>query len=93
MYYENQIVISIHLNFNLFKEEENDADIKVFREPKKLIDRCKYNFIKRKIDYLFKFKWKSAELHYNPNIHQSKIIQEATKNINEDFIEILQPQD
>ena len=35
MYYENQIVISVHLNFNLFKEEENDADIKVFREPKK----------------------------------------------------------
>ena len=28
MYYENQIVINVYLNFNLFKEEENDADIK-----------------------------------------------------------------
>ena len=28
MYYENHIVINVYLNFNLFKEEGNDTDIK-----------------------------------------------------------------
>ena len=48
---------------------------------------------KQENDFLVKFEWKTSLFYGLPKIHKSKIIQDAIKHSNSEYIELMDPDD
>ena len=92
-YYRDSLFVKGHLDSNVYQVVPLDADKKVFKKLKSLIEKYRSNLTKREVDYLTNFKWESSNIYCTPKIHKCKTIQEAIALSTDDYIEVFQPED
>ena len=87
-------MISDHLNDETtYKMVEANCDAKVMKGIAKIIEKYKYNLTKKKKVYLTRFSYNRSNFYGLPKIHKSKLIQNAIKEQQKEYVDIIEPPD
>ena len=87
-------MISDHLNNETtHKMAESNCDTKVMKGIAKIIEKYKDNLTKKEKEYLISFSYKTRNFYGLPKIHKSKLIQNAIKEQQKEYVHIIEPSD
>ena len=87
-------MISDHLNDEkTYKMVESNCDTKVMKGIKKIIEKYKDNLTKKEKEYLISFSYNTSNFYGLPKIHKSKLIQNAIKEQQKEYVHIIEPSD
>ena len=87
-------MISDHLNDETtYKMVESNCDTKVMKGITKIIEKYKDNLTKKEKEYLISFSYNTSNFYGLPKIHKSKLIQNAIKEQQKEYVHIIEPSD
>ena len=87
-------MISDHLNDQTaYKMVEANCDAKVMKEITKIIEKYKDSLIKKEKEYLTSFSYNASNFYGFPKVHKSKLIQNAIKEYQKEYVNITEPSD
>ena len=87
-------MISDHLNDETtYKMVEGNCDAKVMKGRAKIIEKYKDNLTKKEKEYLTSFSYNTSNFYGLPKIHKSKLIQNAIKEQQKEYVHITEPTD
>ena len=87
-------MISDHLNDQTaYKMVEANCDAKVMKRITKIIEKYKDNLIKKEKEYLTSFSYNASNFYGLPKVHKSKLIQNAIKEHQKEYVNIIEPSD
>ena len=87
-------MISYHLNDETtYKMVESNCDTKVMKVITKIIEKYKDNLTKKEKEYLISFSYNTSNFYGLPKIHKSKLIQNAIKEQQKEYVHITDPSD
>ena len=70
---------------------EANCDAKVVKEVAKIIEKYKDNLTKKEKEYLTSFSDNTSSFYSLPKIHKSKLIQNAIKVPQKEYVHIIEP--
>ena len=87
-------MISDHLNDETtYKMVESNCDTKVMKGIANIIEKYKGNLTKKEKEYLISFSYNTSNVYGLPKIHKSKLIPNAIKEQQEEYVHINEPSD
>ena len=87
-------MISDHLNDKTtYQMVEANCDAKVMKWITKIIEKYKDNLTKKEKEYLTSFSYNTSNFYGLPKIHKSKLIQNAIKEQQKEYVHIIEPSD
>ena len=87
-------MISYHLNDETtYKMSETNCDPKVMKWIVKFIKKYKDNLTKKEKEYLTSFSYNTSNFYGLPNIRKSKLIQNAIKEQQKEYVHNIEPSD
>ena len=87
-------MISDHLNDETtYKMVEANCDAKVMKGIAKIIEKYKDNLTKKEKEYLTSFSYNTSNFYGLPNIRKSKLIQNAIKEQQKEYVHMIEPSD
>ena len=87
-------MISDHLNDETtYKMAEANCDAKVVKAIAKTIEKYKDNLSKKEKEYLTSFSYNASDFYGLPKINKSKLIQNAKKEQQKEYVHIIEPSD
>ena len=92
-FYRDKLVMSDHLNTDTYSVAPDDADTKVYRGLKKLIEKHKTCLTNKEVKYILKEDWKSSNFYVLPKIHKNKNIINKFKETNSEYVHMDVPLD
>ena len=92
-FYRNKLVLSDHLETETYSVVPSNADEKVFKNLKKLVDKYKSCFTSKEIDFMINSDWKTSNFYVLPKIHKNKEIIERFKVSNSNYVQMNVPMD
>ena len=72
---------------------EANCDAKVMKGIAKIIEKYKDNLTKKEKEYLTSFSYNTSNFYGLPKIHKSKLIQNAIKEQQKEYVHIIEPSD
>lgn len=82
-------LVQMHLNDTItYKKLETCIDNEIHLKVKRLIESYKPYFNSDEIDYFTKHKYRNASFYVLPKLHKSKLITEACKTMNSNYINL-----
>ena len=73
---------------------ESNCDAKVMKRTAKVLEKIKYNFKKKKEkEYLISISYNTSKFYGLPKIHKSRLIQNAIKEQQKEYVYITEPWD
>ena len=86
--------ISDHLNDETsYKVTEGNCNAKLMKGIAKIIEKYKDNLTKKEKEYLTSFSYNTSNFYGLPKIHKSKLIQNAIKEQQKEYVHITAPSD
>ena len=86
--------ISDHLNDETsYKVIEGNCNAKLMKGIAKIIEKYKDNLTKKEKEYLTSFSYNTSNFYGLPKIHKSKLIQNAIKEQQKEYVHITEPSD
>ena len=85
------IVVKILQDEETYKKTNENCDKKVFKDLEKLVAKFSNCLLKEEQDFLTKFSFSTSNFYGLPKAHKSKIIQEAIKVQNSEYVKIYEP--
>ena len=87
-------MISDHLSDGTtYKMVEANCDAKVMKGIAKIIEKYKDNLTKKEKEYLTSFSYNTSNFYGLPKIHKSKLIQNAIKEQQKEYVHIIESSD
>ena len=87
-------MISDHLNDKTtYKMVESNCDTKVMKGIAKIIEKYKDNLTEKEKEYLISLSYNTNNFYGLPKIHKSKLIQNAIKEQQKEYVHIIEPSD
>ena len=87
-------MISDHLNDETtYKMVEANCHAKGMKGIANIIEKYKHNLTKMEKEYLTSFPLKSTNFYAHPKIHKSKLIQNAIKEQQKEYVHMIEPSD
>ena len=87
-------MISDHLNDETtYKMVESNCDTKAMKGITKIIEKYKDNLTKKEKEYLVSFSYNTSNFYGLPKIHKSKLIQNAIKEQQKEYVHVIEPSD
>ena len=87
-------MISDHLNDKTaYKMVEANCDANVMKGITKIIEKYKDNLMKKEEEYLTSFSYNASNFYGFPRVHKSKLIQNAIKEYQKEYVNIIEPSD
>ena len=80
-------------NETTYKMVEANCDAKVMKGIAKIIEKYKDNLTKKEKEYLTSFSYNTSNFYGLPKIHKSKLIQNAIKEQQKEYVHIIEPSD
>ena len=74
-----------------YKMVESNCDAKIMKGTAKIIEKYKDNLTRREREYLLGFSLNTSNFYGLPKIHKSKLIQNALKELQKEYVHIIEP--
>ena len=92
-FYRDKLILSDHLQTATYSVVPIDADKKVYKDVKKLVEKYKKCFTPKETKYMLNDDWTSSNFYVLPKIHKNKKIIDKFKESNTEYVELPVPED
>ena len=90
-FYRNKLVLNDHLSSSTYERAADDADVKVFKQQTKLLEKHRNCLTKNEFNYITDYEWKSSLFYVNPKIAKCKEISERMRTNNSEYLHMEPP--
>ena len=92
-FYRDKLILSDHLETETYNVVSMDADKKVYKNVKKLVEKYKNCFTPKESNYMLNDDWNSSNFYVLPKIHKNKKIIDKFKESNTEYVQMPVPED
>ena len=90
-YYKNKLVLNDHLNTPTYERTTSDADVKMFKEQMKLLERHRNCLTEKEYKFISTHEWKSSLFYVNPKISKCQEISERIQSNDSAYLKMKPP--
>lgn len=92
-FYRDKLVLSDHLETATYSKTPQDADKKVYKEVKKLVEKYKTCFTSKETNFILNDNWNSSNFYALPKIHKNQKIIDKFRDSTTDYVKMPVPED
>ena len=90
-FYKEKLVYNDHLNQSTYEEVSSNADSKVFKELKTLMETHKKCLTVKEMKYITDYDWKSSNFYVQPKVNKCEVLKEIIQLSNSEYIDTIAP--